>query len=476
MNIVDIIFESNKSRPQQIAFNDQVGLLSYAQFEQEVIALSNDLVSKGLKKGMGVGVIDKNSRHFIIAVFAVLKANALAMPISHQLKTAEITKELDRSGLHLLLDSGNGPTLHHKQLDTFKILDSEWNLKANKPFDGNQYANHVSDSAIMRYTSGTTGTSKGVIIGHQSINERIDAANKALNLGTDDTVVWVLPMAYHFVVSIILYLKYGCTIAITKDFLGESIYDCIELTQGTFLYASPMHIKMLNALKVDAMPPSLKRVISTSTAITKAQCERFLNNYNIPIWQAYGIIEIGLPIINTQKAKEQPEAIGHALPDYEIGILSDNHSILNKNEIGHLAIKGPGMFDAYLDPPILRADILVDGWFMTGDLASKDEDGLIKVEGRKKSMINVAGNKVFPFEVEEVLNEHESIKLSKVSGFKHRLMGEIVQAEIVLKQDVEIGKEEIISFCRERLSTYKLPQHITFVPELKFTGSGKIKR
>ncbi len=476
MNIVQKVFESNKARPEQIAFKDEYGSMSYGEFSAAVLGVAEQLKAVSLEAGMGVGVMDKNSRHFIITVFAVMLSDAVAMPISHQLKEAEINKELERSGLHWLIDSGNGPALQHEVISELNIANKKWQLRLNKKYDGQRFASHVAEPAIMRYTSGTTGTSKGVIIGHQSIEERIDAANKALNLGTKDTVVWVLPMAYHFVVSIILYLKYGCTIALVKDFLGDTIYNCIEETKGTFLYASPMHIKMLNNLKVEALPPSLTKVISTSTAISRVQGEKFIEKYKLPIWQAYGIIEIGLPAINTIKALEQPDAIGHGLPDYEIGILSDDFELLPTGEIGNFGIKGPGMFDAYLEPPTLRADVLQQGWFMTGDLASITADGVIKIEGRKKSMINVAGNKVFPFEVEEVLAEHEAIVSSKVSAFTHRLMGEIVQAEIVLEEGVELSKEAIISFCRERLSTYKLPQRISFVKEHEYTGSGKIKR
>lgn len=476
MNIVQNVFESNEGRLDKIAIKDEYGTLSYGEFQNTVITVAEQLAEKGLQAGMGVGVMDKNSRHFIIAVFAVMYSDAVAMPISHQLKESEIDQELERSGLHWILDSGNGPPLQHKMLNELSIGEKKWKIRLNNSYDNQRFASHVDEPAIMRYTSGTTGTSKGVIISHTSIEERIDAANKALKLGAEDTVVWVLPMSYHFVVSIILYLKYGCTIALVKDFLGETIYNCILETEGTFLYASPMHIKMLNNLQVKALPPSLNKVISTSTAISKVQCEKFISKYKLPIWQAYGIIEIGLPAINTQKALEQPDTIGHALPDYQVGILSDDFKVLPQGEIGNFGIKGPGMFDAYLEPPTLRAEIFQEGWFMTGDLASVNKDGVIRIEGRKKSMINVAGNKVFPSEVEEILAGHEDISSSKVSGFTHRLMGEIVQAEIVLKEGVEISKESIISFCRERLSTYKLPQRISFVDKHEYTGSGKIKR
>ena len=290
-------------------------------------------------------------------------------------------------------------------------------------------------------------------------------------------IVWVLSMAYHFVVSIILYLRYGCTIILCKEFLADNIIENTNAHGGTFLYASPMHIRMLFSDTSNRMMPSLKRVISTSTAISKDQCEKFKSRFGIPVSQAYGIIEIGLPIINFEKSELYPDAVGYALPDYTVEILDENGNILPVDQVGHLAIKGPGMLDGYLNPPSTRDQILKAGWFLTGDLASKMNDGLIRIEGRLKSMINVSGNKVFPEEVEAVLNQHPLISESKVSGYKHPLLGESVRAEIVLhpratKPDIESLRQ----FCRTHLSAYKIPQLFIYVESLPKTDSGKLMR
>ena len=150
--------------------------------------------------------------------------------------------------------------------------------------------------------------------------------------------------------------------------------------------------------------------------------------------------------------------------------------MLPDDTIGKLAIQGPGMFDAYLSPPQLRSEILKKNWFLTGDLAIKNKQGLITICGREKSMINVSGNKVFPEEVEQVLNTHPFIFESKVCGKSHPLMGEIVQAKVVLHLAKDITQEQLLDYCRQKLSTYKVPQSIEFVEQLELTGSGKVKR
>lgn len=475
-NIYQIILDSAAKWPDQPALFDEWGSLTYKEFAKSTEQLKTTLISAGLKPGMGLGLMARNSRQFLMGLFAGVGCNATVLPISHQLKAAEIAGIISETKLHLVLDdfSGTAPESDDSTaLEGFHVpLRLSWTEFRNEE----SIASHVEHPAFIRFTSGTTGKAKGVIISHQSVWERTASANKALKLGPSDRVVWVLPMAYHFVVSMVLYMRYGVPMIICKDFLAQSILKYTQDFKGTFLYASPMHIRMLANDASGQALPSLKTVISTSTGITSAICEAFTKKYAIPVSQAYGIIEVGLPIINFERAKTDPAAVGHALPDYEVEILDDDNQVLSVGEIGHLAMRGPGMFDAYLTPPTPRSEVLEGGWFMTGDLASKSSDDLIKIEGRKKSMINVSGNKVFPEEVEAVLITHPDIKACRVSGTTHRFMGEIVQAEIVLKSSEQPEIEALISYCRKRLSTYKVPQRISFVEELPLTGSGKIIR
>ena len=328
----------------------------------------------------------------------------------------------------------------------------------------------------MRFTSGTTGKSKGVLISHQSVIERIEGANKGLELGPTDTVVWVLPMAYHFVVSIVLYIRFGTAIAIAKDFLARNIIDITNIHNGTLLYASPVQIRLLANDTSAVQMPTLKKVVSTSAAISLDVCLAFKQRFDIDVSQAYGIIEIGLPMINFKKSAEYPDAVGYALPDYSIEIFDDNNEPLPIGSIGNLAIKGPGMFDAYLLPATLRDDVLKNGYFLTADYASKAPDGLIKIEGRSKSVINVSGIKIFPEEIEAVLENIPEIKQARIGSSPHPLLGQIIEGEIVLHEGMTVDIEDILTYCRKRLSSFKAPQKLTIVKELPMTGSGKLQR
>jgi acyl-coenzyme A synthetase/AMP-(fatty) acid ligase len=430
----------------------------------------------GIKKGMGVGIITGNSRYFIISLYASIGCNAVAMPISEKQKINEIEKEIAAAKLHVIIADREELASVGENVKAIPLFNEALFISHTKRSAQDHTVDLIPEAAFMRFTSGTTGKAKGVIISHTSALERVDAANEVLQLSEKDRVVWVLPMAYHFVVSIILYIKYGVGIIINNNFLAESIIESINKHKGTFLYAAPMHIKLLASLDQPKKLPSLTKIISTTTGINAAICNAFEKKYQIPVSQAYGIIEIGLPIINLKRSKEFPEAVGYTLPAYEVAILDTNLNPLPNEHIGLLGIKGPGMFDGYLSPPTLKKDTLQNGWFMTGDYAIRKNDGLIIIKGREKNVINVSGNKVFPNEIEECINTYKGIKNSKAFSKVHPLLGEVVAVEIELENNAKIDTEALISYCRKTLSGFKLPQFITIVDEIEKTGSGKIKR
>lgn len=468
-----VLIDAKNKWPEKIAIHDELGSMTFAELYKEVEFLKNRLSEIGLAPKMAAGVMAKNGRNIIVAIFAVIGTGATVMPMSHQLKGAEVEEILNEAGLHFILDDLNGA----QPLPSFDQIElKNGSFRIAKTEITKDFAPHVELPAFMRFTSGTTGKAKGVIISHKSAIERIEGANKLLKLGPDDCVIWVLPIAYHFVVSILLYIRYGAAIAIAKDFLPKNIVDITNKYNGTLLYASPMQIRLLSQIPEQVEMNSLNAVISTSAAISPEICNQFQVKYNIPVSQAYGIIEIGLPIVNYEKSLEHPEAVGFALPDYTVDILDENNAILGPNKIGNLAIKGPGMFDAYLNPAIIRDNVLVNGYFLTADYASKTEDGLIKVEGRQLSMINVGGNKVFPEEVEGVIETYPGIEQARITGIPHSLMGQIIQAEIIVEVGIDLDIEEVLTYCRKRLSTFKVPQKVLIVETLTMTGSGKIRR
>ncbi|MEO7048288.1 MAG: AMP-binding protein [Ferruginibacter sp.] len=472
----EILKEASVNWPEKPAVYDNYGSITFGQLYAEAEELRLKLKEHGIKQGMAVGLKACNGRNFITGLFAVVGCGATVMPVYHQLKKPEIDTILQETRLHALLDDTSGPTYFENSDAIISMKAGMFHFNIIEANQGVLFAPHVKMPAFMRFTSGTTGKSKGVVISHQSAIERIVAANKGLGLDPGDIVIWVLPMAYHFLVSIVLYIKYGVAIAIAKDFLAKNIIQLTNHYSGTLLYASPLQIRLLANDAGTTEMPSLKKIISTSAGISLEVCLAFKKRFNKDVSQAYGIIEIGLPIINSMQSAEHPDAVGYALPDFDIAILDDQNNPLPPGTIGHMGIRGPGMFDAYLLPAQVRDEVLINGYFLTADYASKTADGLVKIEGRAKSVINVSGIKIFPEEIESVLETIPEIKLARVSSNSHNLLGQIIEAEVVLQEGATIDIANVLTYCRQRLSNFKAPQRLKIVTTLPITNTGKLRR
>jgi acyl-coenzyme A synthetase/AMP-(fatty) acid ligase len=476
MSTYQLLKIAAQSWPERIAIVDGSGSMSFQELFEQIEALKIVLTNAGLAKGMGLGIVGRNSPAFIVMMLAGMGCGAVVLPISHQLKLAEIQHILADTHLHAVLDdlSGVSPVTESGAINIPFLQQTLRFAWTDSPSD--KPVCELTDAAFIRYTSGTTGISKGVVLSHRRIKERIETAQKALKLSANDSVLWVLPMAFHFLVSILVYLRYGVRLIICKDMLAQSIIDDINQHKATLLYASPMHFRLLAADLSGRSMDSLSTVISTSAGIPKNIADAFKQRFNLSITQAYGIIEAGLPLMDNLSSDTEPQTVGYPVAGFSIAILNDQDEAVEDGEIGHLAIKGPGMFDAYLKPWKTAEQVMKKGWFMTGDLAQRRADGRITICGREKSMINMSGNKAFPEEIETVLNNHPDIIDSYVFAQAHPLMGEIVCAEVIVETGRVLDVENVLQFCRLQLSTYKIPQKLNQVEHIQQTQSGKIKR
>jgi acyl-coenzyme A synthetase/AMP-(fatty) acid ligase len=183
-----------------------------------------------------------------------------------------------------------------------------------------------------------------------------------------------------------------------------------------------------------------------------------------------------LPLLDNLSGQTDPQSVGYQTDGFSVALLNDVNLPVPEGQIGRLAIRGPGLFDAYLKPWQTAKQVMSSGWFLTGDLAYRQAGGRVTICGREKAMINVSGNKAFPEEIESVLNTHPDIVACRVFGQVHPLLGEVVCAEVVLTQQAEWNVEAVLQFCRQRLSTYKVPQRLQTVTQIRYTASGKVKR
>lgn len=476
MNIFQTIKNETKDFRDKIAVIEGKYKLSYGELITSVERVASLLKANGIKPLYRIGFLCNDSIDYIAISLAILSLSAVIVPLSPDYTESEIKTILDEIDVHFLLfEKGLCNYKKAQQLSSEGFYKKEFFIYKRETRENLPPEYYKINPAFIRFSSGTTGTSKGVLLSHKSIIERTTAVNKVLSITPEDTVLLVFPMSFHFIVSILFFLRNSATIVICSHRFPESLVEGIKQHKITFIYASPFHYHFL-AQSILFPPESLSNVrlaISTTMKLSDDIANKFHNKFGFEIAEAYGIIEVGLPCINLSADKKKRGSVGRVLPDYEVKIINED-----TDGVGEIYIKGKGMFDAYFSPWQNQKDIFRNGWFETGDLGSLDKDGFLTIIGRKKNIINFAGMKIFPYEVESIINQYPLIRESMVYGAAHPQYGQIPVAKVVLKEGVDKAwhPDDLRRFCYQKLTQYKVPKDFKRVNRLPKTASGKIKR
>jgi long-chain acyl-CoA synthetase len=445
---------------------------SYRALDEAICRVGERLAAAGVGPGACVGLHYASGREYIVHTYAIWRTGGCVVPIPTELAATEKSEVCQRLALDYVISKGPAPHFVEPFQRGGPIpLDKDLLLPVSSPRQHPPGFGEVN-AAFIRFTSGTTGASKGVVLSHESVDERIRAANEALAIGPDDRVLWLLSMSYHFTVSIVAYLTFGATIVLPANHFAAGILAAIQQHHATLLYASPTHYGLLADYPQPAPLETLRLAVSTTSSLGQDVAARFAARYGRSISQALGIIEVGLPCIDVQPSPEHWGSVGRVLPPYrlrldDIGLGAEHRGIL---------LAGPGFLDAYYDPWLPRRKILEDGWFRTGDVGSVDADGNLHLRGRASDVINVMGMKFFPDEVERVLAAHPLVQAASVFGCRDDRYGETVRARLVTSgaADTAALESELRQLCRRHLAVYKAPQQFEFVAALPRTASGKI--
>ncbi len=456
--LTDALARHAAARPTAPAVVDGGLVLDWAGLAERVAAHAARLTARGVVPGDRIALCAPDCAAALIAALGALHAGAVHAPIDHTLAPPEVVAAVAAVDATWIADAADVLT----RSDRPRIAD---------PLAG--------ASAFVRCSSGTTGLAKGVLLSHATIIARCAAANRGLGLAAGDRMLWMLPLAYHFAVSIGLYVREGVTIVFGNALRASATATIARAQAVTHAYTSPYHVRRLAGLAAgDDLPPSLRYVVATTTALDAGAADAFRARHGVPVRQGLGIIEVGLPFLSAGAPGEAVGALGPPLPDYTVRILDPRGGVLPPGEAGELALAGPGLVDAYLQPWRARDAILADGHFRTGDLARVDADGGVRLLGRAKDVINVGGVKVFPLEVEAVLDAHPAVAASRVRAAVDARTGEHVHAEVELRpgHDAETTAAALAAWCAERLAPLKRPAEIVVVAKLAMTGSGKVVR
>ncbi|VGO12048.1 Long-chain-fatty-acid--CoA ligase [Pontiella desulfatans] len=448
MNIVDLIRSETAGLPEnKIAVRTDGGDLSYRGLFEAVDETAAALKLRGVDAFDVVGLAFPDGVDYIVLSLAILSVGAVIVPVPHGVATEVVEDILEKtSSSWLLVPEGNGFRLDKRE-PAVALPDEFQTLQP----------------AFIRFSSGTTSTSKGVLLSHPEIAERTRVADQALRITPADTVVWLLSMSFHFVVTILLFLRRGATINLCNETFPCSLLAAVQ-RGGTFIYGTPFHFRALaenGSIGAEALA-GIRMAVSTAMKLPAETASAFLEKFGVALKEAYGLIEAGLPFVNTGG---EGDSVGCPLPGFEVEIRD-----ADENQVGEVWLRGPGMYSAYLHPWRVRRP---DEWFATGDVGMLDAVGALHLLGRTKNLINFAGMKVFPYEVEAVLARCAGVEASLVYARPHPHYGQLPCAKVVAPG---LAEEALRRFCYEHLESYKVPKNIEIVEHLERTASGKIKR
>ena len=467
INIVQVIAKETKNYLNHNAVIDGDKIITYAQLLEAVDETRQKLRKLGVTRFNRVALLSEDSIDYIVMSLAVLSLYAVIVPVPFASAQDEINTLLKNLKVNFLIFTQGSYAQKNAQAIDSGLFITKLKVKGRVAPEF-----YKINPAFIRFSSGTTGTNKGVVLSHKSIIERTSAANKGLKIKPGEQIIWVLSMSFHFVVTILLFLRRGATIILSSRNFPQGLLHNLKRYSATFIYASPLHYHLLSCLNIPKK--SLARVrlaISTAIKLPAEIAEKFSRKFSLMLAESYGIIEIGLPFTNTSGNAGKRGSVGKILPDYKIKILNPD-----AQGVGEIYLQGKGIFSAYFYPWKSRQKVLTHGWFNTGDLGYLDQDNFLFILGRHKQVINFSGMKIFPFEVESLLNTHPLIKESLVYGLKHPEYGQLPAAKIILKNKTASPDAAALrKFCYAHLAAYKVPKEFHFVDHLPKTVSGKLK-
>jgi len=472
-NIYQTIKQENSEFLHNIAIVYKKESISYGKLFEFTDIIRYFLLDGNVHRGDKVALKCYDSPECIIISLGILAAGGIIVPVSPAMPESESEKLCRKIEVDFFIDKSTGnPGADSSFCCCGILMELKCFKNTTLPEKKQKYDISALNIAFIRFTSGTTSESKGVMISHEAVIERTDAANQGLGVDRNDSVLWVLSMAYHFVVTILLFLRRGVKLVICHEPVLVSMAQLLRENRITFLYATPVHYRMM--IESDAFKPdmlmNINTAISTAMSLNTATASGFRQKFGIVLRQAYGIIEIGLPCIGDASGEFYAGLVGKPLPGYDIKL-----TYLDGSDAGRILVKGPGMFAGYLKPLRLASAICKDGYFDTGDMGRIEKDGSLVICGRKKQIINFAGMKIFPYEVENVILGCDSVEDVQVFAVEDPQYGEIPKAEIVVKPGLDRNEviEDIKKNCYTRLSTYKVPKIFEAVDHIEKTLSGK---
>jgi long-chain acyl-CoA synthetase len=485
-NLASIVTESAARDGDADAVRLGGSALSYAELEDRAARLATLLVEHGLEPGDRVGVMLPNVPEFPISYYGVLRAGGVVVPMNVLLKRREISFYLEDSEAKLLLawhgflaEAADGAADAGVELIGVEPTAFGSTLDALEP-TAEMAAVDDGDTAVILYTSGTTGQPKGAELSHVNLIRNADvSAHTNTTVGPGDIVLGALPLFHTFgqTVSMNASLLVGATLTLVPKFDPGEVLETMARDEVTHFYGVPtMYGALLRYPDRESFDTSSLRVCMTGGSSMPVEVLRgFEDAFGAIVLEGYGLSETSpVASCNHPEMERKAGSIGTPIEGVEMRIVDENDAEVARGEVGEIVIRGHNIMKGYWGRPEATAEAIRDGWFHSGDLGREDEDGYFYVVDRKKDMIIRGGYNVYPREVEELLYEHPAIREAAVVGVPHDQWGEEIGAAVVLEPGADVAPEEVSAWVRERIAAYKYPRVVWFLDDLPKGPTGKI--
>lgn len=451
--------------------------VTLTDLHDDVARAASVLATLGVAAGDRVLVSAASSLELVTSYLATLHVGATAVLVNPTYAPDEIRTVLTRAGARLVLtDSTTAPGEHGVELMSIREL-----LERAAEHPPREPATHDSrDTALLAFTSGTTGTPKGVPLSHGHLLASIRAAMWSWRWQPADTLVHALPLFHqHGLSGVHATLIAGSSAHILSRFDPDRLVQAVDRERATVLFGVPSIHRRLLELPPERLEPlrRLRLVTSGSAPLPVPLAERFREMTGITLLERYGLTESGLNLSNPYAGRRVPGRVGTPLPGVEVDLADDNGAGVATDSPGEIILRGPQVFDGYLDDPAATDAVFwPGGWFRTGDLGRWDTDGSLEITGRLKELVITGGMNVSPAEVEAVVEQLPEVREAAAAGLPSERWGEELVVWVVPHDGSTVDAEQVVSHCRSHLAPYKVPKRVFPAAQLPRNPMGKIVR
>jgi long-chain acyl-CoA synthetase len=472
--------------PEQPALRLEDTTINYRELNELTARLAAVLIERGLEPGDPVGVMLPNVPEFAIVYYAVLRAGGIVVPMNVLLKQREVAFYLGDSGARLIFawhafEDHARAGAEEVGAECIVVEPSAFSalVATAEPMPG-LVERAAQDTAIILYTSGTTGKPKGAELTHSNLTINADVSKELFSLSPDDAILGALPLFHAFGQTCALNtaISSGASLTLIPRFDAGKALNAIERDRITVFEGVPtMYAALLHHPERERFDTgTLRACVSGGAALPVELLQGFEEAFDAVILEGYGLSETSPVACFNQPGKPRKAgSIGTPVEGVSMKLVDDKRQEVGAGAVGEIAIRGHNVMKGYWNRPEATAEAIdADGWFYSGDLARIDEDGCFFIVDRKKELIIRGGYNVYPREIEEVLYEHPAVREAAVIGIPHPDLGEEVGAAVSLKPGAQATESEIRDFVKSNVAAYKYPRQLWILDELPKGPTGKI--